>query len=462
MRNSGPVFSISGLAPIILLAAFALNCQAVENDTISPGLRPGPDGFQGIVGGQPTNGETWKGVVAVKSWMGSLCTGTLIDPQIVLTAGHCVYLPSENINFASNPGMLRIMTGAQGRTNLAGVSKVKYHPAWTGDINSSMADLAVLLLNKTVTAVETYGIRDAPKPASGMNGVIVGYGNDSGSSGAGTARYGDTTLLSVSPTLIEIGNPAGTCQGDSGGPLFTEQTAGSGKWVVTGVTSFGTDTNCSPLSGNFDVNVFSHCDWLDKTVTELTGHGLGLTGCEKCEYEKPAQWGLGCGPGLPECPANSECVTVNGFSTQYGYCGHKCCGALTVVDPEYCFDMGSGTEQCSLKRTDGDTWCQMKCTKDEDCPERAKCLSSKSIPSYKLCMAPDPADSDTGTDTDTGGDTDVDTGGDTDGDADGDGDSDADSGDGADGSSSSGCGCAQPGSAGFAGSLLGFIVQLLP
>jgi V8-like Glu-specific endopeptidase len=457
MRSSGLVASLPRLTLVILLAlaALAFGCEAVESDAISPGPTLGPDGFHGIVGGQPTNGDIWKGVVAVKSYMGSLCTGTLIDPQIVLTAGHCVYLPSEGINFANQPNMLRIMTGAQGRTNLAGVSKAVYNPAWTGDVNTSKADLALLLLDKTVTAVEAYGIRDAPKPISGMTGVIVGYGNSSGTGGAGTARYGDTKLLSVTPTLIEIGDPAGTCQGDSGGPLFTEQNEGMGDWVVTGVTSFGTDTNCSPLSGNYDVNVFTYCDWLDQTVTDLTGHGLGLTGCPKCEYTVPTDWGQGCGPGLPQCPDKTQCMTIPGFSSKYGLCSQKCCGTLTGDDPLYCFDVGGGTEECALKKSDGSTWCRIKCTKDEDCGDYAKCIAAGSSPSIKYCMAPEPDDTDTG--SATGGDSDVDTGGD----ADADGDSDVDGGNGADGSSSSGCGCAQPGSAGFASSIIGLVVWFL-
>ena len=60
-------------------------CDGVGGDAVLTGSP------SGIVGGTETNFETWKGVVALVSDEG-LCSGALIAPRVVLTAGHCVKL----------------------------------------------------------------------------------------------------------------------------------------------------------------------------------------------------------------------------------------------------------------------------------------------------------------------------------------------------------------------------------
>ena len=43
-----------------------------------------------VVGGKIVKPGTWPDVVAVLGADGSLCSGTLIDVDLVLTAGHCI------------------------------------------------------------------------------------------------------------------------------------------------------------------------------------------------------------------------------------------------------------------------------------------------------------------------------------------------------------------------------------
>jgi secreted trypsin-like serine protease len=75
---------------------------------------------------------------------------------------------------------------------------------------------------------------------------------------------GETTVLSVTETFIEVGSPAGLCHGDSGGALFTEQ---DGDQVVTGINSWVTDGICDPVSGNYVLNVATYVDFIE-TVLE--------------------------------------------------------------------------------------------------------------------------------------------------------------------------------------------------
>jgi secreted trypsin-like serine protease len=230
--------------------------------------------FSGIVNGQPTNYESWQGAIGLISNSGTLCTGTLIDPEVVLSAGHCVFLNEYNIDFVSNPSALRIVGGANILTspiNYSVAAEVIAHPTWTGEIGGT--DLSVIKLATPITSIDCYNLR-YEQISIGLTGWIVGYGMTSATAqmSAGVHRAGETTIKSAMGGLMELGDPAGLCQGDSGGPFFIQ--ADDSSWRVTGVTSVG-DGTCSATGGSYDVNVFKNYEWIHEAVQELTGHGLG-------------------------------------------------------------------------------------------------------------------------------------------------------------------------------------------
>jgi trypsin len=72
-----PCLLATALAPALALAA------PVDHGAGDPL----PDST--IVGGAPAQAGKWPDVVAVMDGGGQFCTGTLIAPDVVLTAGHC-------------------------------------------------------------------------------------------------------------------------------------------------------------------------------------------------------------------------------------------------------------------------------------------------------------------------------------------------------------------------------------
>jgi len=268
-RESTAVATAGLACAVSLLAA----CAQVE-----PERGPARVGFRGIVGGEETNYESWQGVVAVYDGLG-VCSGTLIHPEVVLTAGHCVYAPQDGYDYVFDPSGLEIAGGADiynpdKLIYYGTAAEVEIHPSWTGDINESgVVDLALVRIDTPVDGVETYGVRQSPGGDVGEAGKIVGYGmsSSSASDSYGVHRVGDASVIQVYYDYLEVGDPAGICSGDSGGPFFTEQ---NGSWVVTGVTSYGTADTCLSTGDAWEANTLTFRQWIHETLLELTGDGL--------------------------------------------------------------------------------------------------------------------------------------------------------------------------------------------
>lgn len=230
-----------------------------------------------IVDGIETTETVWKerfdGVLLIfletSEGMG-ICTATLIDPEVVLTARHCV--AEDDGNGALIPGSkLSVHKGTS--PSYYGTSIAKGQRVIVHDDD----DIALLLLDKKIANVKVYPIRDYPIEEVGDKGVVVGYGSTSFSANdSGVQRWGDTTLLSFNipgyvSNVIEVGRPTGLCSGDSGGPLFTEQ---NGQVVVSGVASFVVGGECSATGDSYSMHVLKYRDWIQDTMQELTGHDL--------------------------------------------------------------------------------------------------------------------------------------------------------------------------------------------
>ncbi len=264
------------------------------------------EGPLAIVGGTETNHEIWRSVVALKMTAANgtslgTCSGSLIHPEVVITAGHCVKMKasfgSTGYDMTKTPERLEVRAGAKigvlGKLGevLSVASAVVYHPDWSGEIEQKspqdwlgptptkdFVDVALVRLATPVTKYGTYCVRSESEPEDMDPGIIVGYGllGSSKQLSSGVHRWGETTLRKVHSDLtknyIEIGDPTNTCQGDSGGPLFTEI---DGRWEVTAVTSHGQSGICLPKQKAFSTNVVRQYDWIAEQVQDWTGDELG-------------------------------------------------------------------------------------------------------------------------------------------------------------------------------------------
>ncbi len=241
-----------------------------------------------IVNGTETGYKVFRGVVGLVMTVTQngmegqgACTASLIDPEVLLTAGHCVYLKENGqlvLDAVADPSKVVVRNGANmfAGDALAQAQTIKKHDSWTGNISSwgENVDMAVIHLDRKIYHLDIYGIRNNPAEVVGDQGKIVGYGiTASDAYDSGIHRMGDAKILKLKPygrNILEIGNPSGSCQGDSGGPFLTTQNE---EYVVSGITSFGGQT-CYPTYGNYYTYVLPYRDWINAAVEEFTGHGL--------------------------------------------------------------------------------------------------------------------------------------------------------------------------------------------
>jgi secreted trypsin-like serine protease len=196
------------------------------------------------------------------------CSGTLIAPTIVLTAGHCA---GEAGEFSG----VRIFTESDvenGKNNFpnAGPNTIeaaewRAHPLFT-ESAFFLHDVGVIRLTKAVKLstsqlgrLPTADQLDALRPGSSTVFTAVGYGLQR----INPVFVEDELIrMRAEPHLIQINTPGfsgdfslllsnnastgGTCFGDSGGPNFLGRSN-----VIAGVTSFGLNGTCGGTGGVF-------------------------------------------------------------------------------------------------------------------------------------------------------------------------------------------------------------------
>ncbi|HEY4244377.1 MAG TPA: trypsin-like serine protease [Kofleriaceae bacterium] len=232
-----------------------------------------------VVGGQTASAGQWPDAVAVIGATGT-CTGTLIAPDLVLTAGHCGDITPQQVVANS--------TNYNVNGERRNVTAVYTYPNWSGTY-----DAAVLRLAAPYTAFSPRGIGVActfDGIADGTMVHLVGFGlTTTDATGTNTLLYeavapvtdpdcsgGDGCRASIAPggELVAGGGGIDTCNGDSGGPLYLDTPRGT---FVVGVVSRGVSASSEPCG---DGGIYVRTDKLVSWIEQTTGEALAHDSCD--------------------------------------------------------------------------------------------------------------------------------------------------------------------------------------
>lgn len=309
-----------------------------------------------LVNSQPIQGgqidSEHKNVVGLFMMSGGMCSGTLIAPNLVLTAQHCIAKLTPDLDGAVQCGVSKFLSPYSGKsvyvstdTQLSQqgdfVQGAEVRVPSEGNDGCGF-DVALIILSENL-AVEPRTPRIDVEPQAGEPYTAVGYGvqNDYGA-GGGTRMMlqGLSVQCSASecPSYYgvqstEFMGETGICSGDSGGPAIDA----NGK--VIGVVSRGLQGCESPTYGS----VSAWRDWIMSVAVEAAEKGgypapfWALSGKSDPEPD-PVGAGGQSGSGDPQgqvcnasssCPAGYGCLVDTGSD---GTCAAFCnesnpCGA---------------------------------------------------------------------------------------------------------------------------------------
>jgi MYXO-CTERM domain-containing protein len=281
---------------LILLAAPSVSAEPGQVPDGPELIGASEEGPVEVFGGMPSAVCGWPSTVSMQG----MCTGTLVNPEVVIFAAHC------------GQGYNSVQFGENG-DNPAKSVPTEFCRTFPGGGPGNGQDFAVCKLAEPVLDVPIVPIlmgceTEWLQPGAAVTIVGFGFADDNT---YGTKREVVTTINMIDQNNeIHIGGGGkDSCQGDSGGPVFIQ--APDGSWRVFGITSYGGSCGTGGVYSMMHMGM----DWFEsETGVDLTpcgdaaGNWLATDACANFQTNPGnagGAWQTGCMVGPTNGPSTT-------------------------------------------------------------------------------------------------------------------------------------------------------------
>lgn len=225
-----------------------------------------------IIGG--TEARDWPWMVSLSdrknNYNGHFCGGSLISPDWVITAAHCLEGERpDNFHVVVNVHNLKVDAGQK-----IAVKRIFIHPNYSK--KSDDFDIGLVQLKEPVRKAVTLSLIHEDLSLTGILATVIGWGTVKDTKyGSYPAKLQEIQVpivsnrecrnvystKSITDNMLcagDLSSKKDACQGDSGGPLIIKQ---SGNWVLAGIVSWG--KGCAVRYGVYS-RVSKFTDFIEK------------------------------------------------------------------------------------------------------------------------------------------------------------------------------------------------------
>jgi endonuclease G len=240
-----------------------------------------------VVGGTSVPAGKWPDAVAVLGTNGS-CTGTLVAPDVVVTAGHCSEIHPTQV-------IANTVDFTQGGDKI-GVASTTAYPDWQHSY-----DVSVIVLDHPIAGVTPRQLGTSctfDHFAAQMDVHLVGFGLTAEDGTGNNTHLNEAMAPVIDPTcmgpygcvksiapggeFVAGGDGTDSCFGDSGGPVYLDTPRGV---IAIGAVSRGVNGSSTPCGGGgIYVRTDKVLDWIEQT----TGRDVAKDDCDGDGGVQPA------------------------------------------------------------------------------------------------------------------------------------------------------------------------------